>query len=109
VGLPLPAVIVTAEDVARGKPAPDGFLLAARRLGFDAADCLVFEDAPAGIAAAQAAGAALIVVTAAHPQPHPRPVPTPQLSVNDYDALSAEVTPTGSLELWRRSMASLAP
>ena len=54
-GLPLPAVIVTAEDVKRGKPAPDGFLLAAKRLGFPISDCLVFEDAPAGIAAAEAA------------------------------------------------------
>ncbi len=102
VGLPLPAVIVTAEDVARGKPAPDGFLLAAQRLGFHAADCLVFEDAPAGIAAAEAAGASLIVVTAAHPQP----TPTPHISVSSYEDLLAETTPTGSLELRGVSMAS---
>lgn len=47
---------VSGADVARGKPAPDIFLEAARRLGMDPADCLVFEDAPAGIAAAHAAG-----------------------------------------------------
>lgn len=65
-GLPTPAVLVAAEDVARGKPAPDGFLLAAARLGQPIADCLVFEDAPAGIQAAEAAGAAVMVVTATH-------------------------------------------
>jgi sugar-phosphatase len=75
-GLPVPAVLVTADDVAHGKPAPDGFLLAAARLGGRAEDCLVFEDAPAGIAAAEAAGATVVVVTAAHGHPldtvHPR-------------------------------------
>src|SRR5215207_4477121 len=48
-GIPLPAILVAAEDVSRGKPAPDCFRLAAERLGVDARDCLVFEDAPAGI------------------------------------------------------------
>jgi sugar-phosphatase len=65
-GLPTPPVLVTAEDVARGKPAPDCFLLAAERLGQRIEDCLVFEDAPAGIQAAEAAGAAVAVVTATH-------------------------------------------
>lgn len=68
-GLELPDVVITAEDVTRGKPAPDGFLLAAQRLGVDARECLVFEDAPAGIAAAKAAGASIAVVTAAHLHP----------------------------------------
>ena len=65
-GLPVPPVLVTAEDVERGKPAPDCFLLAAERLGQKIEDCLVFEDAPAGIAAAEAAGAAVAVVTVTH-------------------------------------------
>lgn len=65
-GLPTPAVLVTAEDVERGKPAPDCFLLAAERLGRRIEDCLVFEDAPAGIQAAEAAGAAVAVVTVTH-------------------------------------------
>ncbi len=65
-GLPVPAVLVTAEDVERGKPAPDCFLLAADRLGQRIEDCLVFEDAPAGIQAAEAAGAAVAVVTVTH-------------------------------------------
>jgi Cys-tRNA(Pro)/Cys-tRNA(Cys) deacylase len=50
------SVIVTAEGVPRGKPAPDCYLLAAERLGRVPADCLVLEDAPNGIAAAKAAG-----------------------------------------------------
>lgn len=66
VGLPLPGVLICAEDVARSKPAPDGFLLGAKRLGVDPKRCVVFEDSPAGIAAGQAAGATVIVVNAAH-------------------------------------------
>ncbi len=46
-------VFVTAEDAERSKPAPDGFLLGAKRLGVAPEDCLAFEDAPAGIAAAE--------------------------------------------------------
>ena len=98
VGLPLPAVIVTAEDVAHGKPAPDCFLLAAERLGFPAADCLVFEDAPAGIAAAEAAGASVVVITGAHT----RPIPTPHFSMPGYATARAEPTATGSLQVYTR-------
>ena len=60
VGLPLPDVLVVSEDVKQGKPAPDGYRLAATRLGYDPADCIVFEDAPAGVAAGRAAGARVI-------------------------------------------------
>jgi sugar-phosphatase len=63
-GLPLPQVLICAEDVARSKPAPDGFLLAARRLGVDPARCVVFEDSPAGVAAGAAAGATVVVIGA---------------------------------------------
>ncbi len=63
VGLPIPRIVVTSEDVARGKPAPDGYQLGAKRLGHDPATCVVFEDAPAGIAAARAAGARVIGLT----------------------------------------------
>ena len=55
--------VVTIEDVERGKPHPDPFLLAAERLGVDPADCLVCEDAPSGVAAAKAAGCAVLAVT----------------------------------------------
>lgn len=69
VGLSLPASAVAAEDVVRGKPAPDCFLLAAERLGVPINDCLIFEDAPAGIAAAEASGADVVVLTATHRHP----------------------------------------
>ena len=65
-GLPVPDVLVTSDDVEHGKPAPDPYLLAARRLGVDPARCLVFEDAPAGIAAARAAGMTVWAVTTTH-------------------------------------------
>ena len=63
VGLPLPNVLVTADDVAAGKPSPEPYLLTARRLRVDPTRCVVIEDAPAGIASARAAGARVIGVT----------------------------------------------
>lgn len=65
-GLPVPRLMVAAEDVTHGKPAPDPFLLGAHRLGIAPADCLVFEDTIAGLIAAAAAGMDAIVVTATH-------------------------------------------
>lgn len=65
-GLPRPEVIVTRDQVERGKPAPDSFLLAAERLGVDPARCLVCEDAPAGVAAARAAGMPVLGVLTEH-------------------------------------------
>ena len=65
-GLRAPAVVITANDVAVGKPHPDPYLLAARRLGVDPARCVVVEDAPAGLEAARAAGCATISVTTTH-------------------------------------------
>lgn len=55
-GLPVPKVLVTSDELTRGKPDPEGYLLGARRLDIAAADSLVFEDASAGIEAAQRAG-----------------------------------------------------
>lgn len=66
-GLPVPAVLVCAEDVARGKPSPDVYLLAAARLGLPPAECLVLEDAPAGVQAARAAGMPVVALTTTHP------------------------------------------
>jgi HAD superfamily hydrolase (TIGR01509 family) len=56
-------IIVRGDEVARGKPAPDVFIEAARRLGIQGADCLVFEDAPVGIEAAHAAGMPVVALT----------------------------------------------
>ena len=53
---PLFKVVVTADDVVHGKPSPDMFLLAAKLMGVPPTQCLVFEDAPPGMKAAEAAG-----------------------------------------------------
>jgi mannitol-1-/sugar-/sorbitol-6-phosphatase len=60
VGLPVPNVLVTADDVTHGKPHPEPYLKGAERLGFPPGDCLVIEDAPAGIQAAHAGGMKVI-------------------------------------------------
>jgi sugar-phosphatase len=67
-GLPAPRVCVTAEQVGRGKPDPEGYLRAAARLGADPAECVVLEDAPAGIAAGLAAGMRVVAVLTSHPR-----------------------------------------
>ncbi|MDR7020755.1 HAD-IA family hydrolase [Aeromonas salmonicida] len=61
-GLPLPTLLVAAEDVVHGKPDPEPYLLGAKGLGVAPADCLVFEDAPAGIQSALRAGCAVVQV-----------------------------------------------
>mgnify|MGYP001290367947 CR=1 FL=1 len=61
-GLPIPPVVVTAEQVSAGKPDPEGYLKAAAELGFGPADCVVFEDSEAGIAAGVAAGMRVVGV-----------------------------------------------
>lgn len=65
--LPVPDVLITAEDTARGKPDPAGYLLAAERLRIPATRCLAIEDSPAGVRAARSAGMAVIAVTNSHP------------------------------------------
>jgi sugar-phosphatase len=60
-GIPEPTVLVTADDVAQGKPAPDGYRSAAQLLGQPARACVVFEDSPAGVLAAHAAGVGFVV------------------------------------------------
>lgn len=66
-GLPEPAVLVTADTITNGKPDPEPFLLGAERLSVDPADCVVLEDAPAGITAGRAAGARVIALRTTHP------------------------------------------
>lgn len=65
-GLPIPGVLVCAEDVLHGKPNPDVYLMAAAGLGISPVDCIVVEDAPAGIQAARAAGMGVIALTTTH-------------------------------------------
>jgi sugar-phosphatase len=90
-GLPLPPVLVTAERVSASKPDPEGFLKGAAELGFAPDDCLVFEDAEVGIAAAKAAGMRVVGVgprAAAH---------APTVHVANLAEIRVEAAPQGGL------------
>ncbi len=82
---------VTGEDVLAPKPAPDAFLSAAQRLGLAPATCLVLEDAPHGVAAALAAGMAVIAV------------PNQQTQDLDFPAPTATARSLSDVERWLRS------
>nr|WP_262382608.1 HAD-IA family hydrolase [Pseudomonas proteolytica] len=94
-GLAPPAVMITAEDVASGKPDPACYLLGAQRLGVPIGECLVFEDAPVGIRAGEAAGADVLVVTSAHGEPMVTDHPT----IASYDRVHVQCDAAGSLRL----------
>jgi sugar-phosphatase len=66
VNLPVPAVLICADDVEIGKPSPEGYLAAAELLGISPSGCLVIEDAPAGVEAAHAAGMRVIAIETTH-------------------------------------------
>lgn len=97
-GVPQPEILVTADDVTQGKPAPDCFLLAARKLGVPATDSLVWEDTSAGVKAAEAAGADVMVVSATHDKMfetrHPITV--------DYERLGVNIDASGRISLTER-------
>jgi sugar-phosphatase len=86
-----PEVLVTASDTARGKPSPDPYLAAAARLGVDPKDCLVVEDAPAGIAAGRAAGCTTLAVATTLPIEELEA----DLVVPSLEAVRIEPTPEG--------------
>jgi sugar-phosphatase len=65
--LPMPRVLVCADEIARGKPDPEGYLTAAERLGKPAAECVVVEDTPAGLEAARAAAMQSIGIVGTYP------------------------------------------
>lgn len=94
-GFAHPDVFVTVDDVVNGKPDPEPFLLAAERLGVDPARCLVVEDAPAGIAAARAAGCAVMALTGTTADDELGA----DLVVDGLDAVRLEVTASGALRL----------
>ncbi|MDF3982248.1 HAD-IA family hydrolase [Luteibacter sp. PPL201] len=87
-GIALPPRMVTGEIVTLGKPDPEGYLLGASRLQADPADCVVFEDARAGIEAGQAAGAWVIAIAGDHPEEIPQGVAwIPDLTVLRFDGI----------------------
>lgn len=94
VGLPLPTVLVGADDVSRGKPHPDGFITAADHLGVAPSNCLVLEDSPAGIDAGLAAGCHVIAVGAT-----PKARDFGLTAISDLRSLTATVQAGGRIEL----------
>ncbi|KPC84644.1 HAD-IA family hydrolase [Streptomyces sp. NRRL S-4] len=91
--LPMPATRVTAEMVGASKPDPEGFLKGAAELGFDPADCIVFEDSEAGITAGRAAGMRVVGVG-------PRAAAlSPDAHVEDLTRLRVEAGADGSVRL----------
>ncbi|MER7001234.1 HAD-IA family hydrolase [Streptomyces sp. NPDC000410] len=89
-GLPLPEVVISADDVRRGKPDPEGYLAAAARLGVDPSAAVVFEDAELGLEAAHAAGAPAVVVG-----PHAGPATAGLPRLADFRAVSVKATDSG--------------
>ncbi len=96
-GIAAPAVMITAQDVKAGKPDPAGYLLAAKRLGLEPRDCLIFEDAAVGIQAAEAAGSPLMIITTTHQHP----LETAHATLASYADIRVEVDNAGQLHLQR--------
>jgi sugar-phosphatase len=94
-GVPRPLVMVAAEDVTRGKPAPDSYLLAARQLEVEPRRCLVWEDTLAGASAGQAAGMDVVLISATHDEP----LQTHHPVVVDYEGMTVTVDSGGMLTL----------
>jgi len=94
-GIPEPDVMVTAEEVSAGKPDPAGYRLAAKRLGVEVTECLIFEDAGVGILAAEAAGADLVIIT----ETHEHPIQTQHATMANYQSVAASVGPDHHIRL----------
>lgn len=90
-GVTVPAVVVTADDVRRGKPDPEPFRTGARLLDVDPRDCLVVEDAPAGLASARAAGCATLALATTMAADRL----DGDLVVRDLDAVRFDLMPDG--------------
>jgi len=94
-GIGAPEVVVTADDITRGKPDPEPFRRGAELLGFAPERCLVVEDAPAGLASGRAAGCATLAVAGTHT--------LDELDADAHssgvDAVAVQVNADGSLTL----------
>lgn len=91
-GLPAPAFMIAAGDVTQGKPHPMPYLAAAERLGLDPSECLVVEDAPAGLAAGLAAGCRTLALLTTHGR---EDLDGADLYAKDLSAVEVTVTSTG--------------
>ena len=94
-GLPIPDVLITSDDVVNGKPHPEPYLKGANGLKFAPAECLVIEDAPAGIQSARAAGMKVIGIASTY---SPSKLGAADAVINGLEALSVKVV-DGRLEI----------
>ena len=88
VGVPIPKQFITADDVVNGKPLPEPYLKGAALLGVAPTDCLVFEDTPAGIRSAQAAGMRVIALQTTYPAEE---LATADAVVRSFDQVEVQV------------------
>jgi sugar-phosphatase len=93
-GLPVPPVLITSEAVRQGKPAPDGYRMAAQHLGLEPASCVAFEDTPPGVAAARGAGARVIALTTTHSA---QQLADADAVIRDFAEVSVRTNPAGLL------------
>ncbi|KEA50044.1 phosphatase [Mangrovibacter sp. MFB070] len=98
-GLPTPKVFVTAEQVSKGKPEPDPYLLGAKLLGLPASECLVVEDAAAGVLSGLAAGCHVAAVNVPGDAPGLDRV---DFCLSSLEQLVVEVTVPGEVVLKQR-------
>jgi sugar-phosphatase len=94
-GLPTPHVIIAAEDVHAGKPAPDPYLAAAEALQIAPEACAVFEDAPSGVTAARAAGAKVVIGVGPATVGHDVDISVPDLTNITFDGCHLVVATPG--------------
>ena len=100
IGLPVPGVFVTADDVTTGKPAPEPYLLAAERLGVPPEHCVVVEDSPAGVVAGRSAGMRVVAVLTTH---DPAQFDDPTIMVDSVDAIRVTAGGDGRVRIWTRA------
>jgi mannitol-1-/sugar-/sorbitol-6-phosphatase len=96
-GVPLPSVLITADDVVHGKPHPEAYLLAAAKLGVAPGKCVVVEDAPAGITAAHAAGTRVVALATTHSPAELGEADVRAARLTDIQISASEMRPGGRL------------
>jgi mannitol-1-/sugar-/sorbitol-6-phosphatase len=97
--LPVPPVLITADDVRLGKPHPEAYLLASARLGLTPETCIVVEDAPAGIKAAHAAGMRVVAVATTHREDDLGEADARAMRLTAIQIASSSVGPNGRLRV----------
>ena len=100
-GIPIPKKMITSDDVLRGKPDPEPYVKGAALLGFAASECVVFEDAPAGIRAGKSAGARVLALPTTASENELRAAGADWI-LPGYSHLSVASANGGGMKLWLR-------